>query len=178
MQFSKIKKRIVPLLATSLDGRLNIYASVHRKFHDQPGRVWITFDKQTFFIAEDLVYSQNEHLKYEEKKSILPKRPSLFTIDIFQSDWYLQQKKLYEEIVQELSHDDMYSSYIVQNALIEYPNLTIEQAMVHNNPFIRGFAFFDRRFGKRKLQVTQQVDTQFEKACYEIRMIAEGLKMR
>ncbi|HWJ78942.1 MAG TPA: nonribosomal peptide synthetase, partial [Niallia sp.] len=62
MQWSKTKSTLESFLCDPLQGRIKIYATVYRKFHDGPARVWITFDKKEILSASDVTYT----IKHEE----------------------------------------------------------------------------------------------------------------
>ncbi|WP_441296780.1 SF0329 family protein [Bacillus sp. Marseille-P3661] len=46
LQWSKTKTILENFLCDKLKGRIKIYATVYRNFHDGPSRVWITFEKK------------------------------------------------------------------------------------------------------------------------------------
>lgn len=58
-----------------------------------------------------------------------------------------------------------------------YPDLPFDQALIHENPLIRGFARLDRRLGKRRLQALgQSPDSDpFVTRMTEIRLIVERI---
>ena len=176
MQFSKIKKRTKAFLAPCLQNRIDIYATVYRKFRDEQSRVWLTFDGQEIFMAEDIIFEREKQKKYDEAKQTLPNRPTEITFEVFSSPWYQQSSQLYDVIDKQLNEEGMFNNYDVQAGLILYPNLSIQEALTHENPFIRGFVLLDRRLGKRKLASLNTDLTPFEQLCYNIRLQAEKEK--
>jgi len=56
MQWSMTKSTLESFLCDKLKGRIKIYATVYRKVHDCPSRVWITFDKKEIISASDVRY--------------------------------------------------------------------------------------------------------------------------
>jgi hypothetical protein len=172
MQFSKIKKQILSFVAPSLRPRLDLYATVDRHFHDGEARVWMTLDGKTFFKAEDLRFTFEADRRYELAKAQLPEKPQRITLEIIQSDWYKTSRELYRWIEYELEQEGWHANYNVQQDLLLYPTISIEEALTHPNAFIRGFALLDRRVGKRRLE-RLTCETPFELTCLKIRLEAE-----
>jgi len=54
LQWSKTKSTLESFLCEKLKGRIELYATVYRKFHDGPSRVWITFDQREILSASDV----------------------------------------------------------------------------------------------------------------------------
>lgn len=175
MQFSKIKRNAEAFLAPSLQGRVHIYSAVYRKYHDQPTRTWLTFDGQQILSASDLQFERLENRLYNERKATLGERPdwSAFLRRFSTLPYYVASQQLYETIDAELYAQGVFNSYAVQQALIRYNELSIAQALTHDNPFVRGYALLDGRVGKRTLQKFETFDTLFEARCYTIRLRAE-----
>lgn len=173
MQFSKMKKQIISFVAPSLRPRLDLYATVDRHFHDGEARVWMTLDGKTFFKAEDLRFTFEADRRYALAKNRLPEKPERITLEVFQSDWYKTSRALYEQIERELEEEGWHASYDVQQDLLLYPTLSIEEALRHPHAFIRGFALLDRRVGKRRLERVM-CDTPFELTCLKIRLESES----
>lgn len=173
MQFSKIKKRMLSFVAPSLESRINLYATVDRHFHDGESRIWLTLDGEPFFKAEDLRFTQEADRRYALAKARLPQKPERITLEIFQSDWYKTSRELYRQIEHELEQEGWHANYNVQQDLLLYPTLSIEEALTHPHAFIRGFALLDRRVGKRRLERING-DTPFEFTCLKIRLEAES----
>lgn len=172
MQFSKIKKQLLSFVAPSLRPRLDLYATVDRHFHDGEARVWMTLNGKTFFKAEDLRFTFEADRRYALAKNRLPEKPERITLEVFQSDWYKASSELNEQIERELEEEGWHASYDVQQDLLLYPKLSIEEALTHPHAFIRGFALLDRRVGKRRLERVT-CDTPFELTCLKIRLETE-----
>ena len=175
MQFSKIKRNAEKFLAPSLKGRVHIYSAVYRKYHDQPTRTWLTFDGQQILSASDLQFERLEHRLYKEREASLGERPdwSVLLHRFYTTPYYMASQKLYDTIDAELYAQGVFNSYAIQQALIRYNELSIAQALSHDNPFVRGYALLDGRVGKRTLQKFESFDTLFEARCYTIRLRAE-----
>jgi len=172
MQFSKIKKQMLSFVAPSLRPRLDLYATVDRHFHDGEARIWMTLDGEEIFRAEDLRFTHEVDRRYALAKARLPQKPERITVEIFQSDWYKTSRELYKKIEHELEQEGWHANYNVQQDLLLYPTLSIDEALSHPHAFIRGFALLDRRVGKRRLE-RLTCDTPFELTCLKIRLEAE-----
>ena len=68
MKGSKPKSIIESFLFDKLKGRIKIYATVYRKFHDRPGRVWITFEHKEILSASAVTYAVKQAKLYQEIK--------------------------------------------------------------------------------------------------------------
>lgn len=155
MQFSIIKKRVEQLLAPSLQGRIAFHAAVYR-IQDNPSRVWMTFDGEEIFGADDFHFERKVEQRYALQAAQLPEKPAG---SLWQSDWLKQSHALSAEIERQVKQDGYVENYEMQQDLLQYPNLAFEQALVHPHPFIRGIARLDRRLGKRRfLSLTHQSD--------------------
>lgn len=168
MQFSIIKKRVEQLLSPSLQGRIAFHAAVYR-IQDSPSRVWVTFDGEEIFGADDFRFEREVGRRYALRAAQLPEKPDGA---LWQSDWLEQSHALSAEIERQVKQDGYLENYEMQQDLLEYPNLAFEQALVHPHPFIRGIARLDRRLGKRRfLSLTHQSD--FEQWCADTRQTIE-----
>ncbi|WP_214772372.1 hypothetical protein [Exiguobacterium sp. s39] len=168
MQFSIIKKRVEPLLAPSLQGRIAFHAAVYR-IQDSPSRVWMTFDGEEILGAGDFHFEREVDRRYALQAAQLPEKPAG---SLWQSDWLKQSHALSAEIERQVKQDGYMENYEMQQDLLQYPNLAFEQALVHPHPFIRGIARLDRRLGKRRfLSLTHQSD--FEQWCADTRQTVE-----
>jgi len=168
LQFSIIKKRVEQLLAPSLQGRIAFHAAVYR-IQDNPSRVWMTFDGEEIFGADDFHFERKVEQRYALQAAQLPEKPAG---SLWQSDWLKQSHALSAEIERQVKQDGYVENYEMQQDLLQYPNLAFEQALVHPHPFIRGIARLDRRLGKRRfLSLTHQSD--FEQWCANTRQTVE-----
>mgnify|MGYP001051875974 CR=1 FL=1 len=155
MQWSKLKGRIDSFFCEKLKGRIQIHTTVYRKFHDGPRRIWITFDKEEIFSASDITYWIAHEKIYEAIKLERQLKPIPF-----QEDWRgMYESKERKELVkasaaveQRLLTENIVDSGYVYQSFIDYCSLSMEQALISENNFIRAFAMFDRRIGKRRLR--------------------------
>ena len=179
MKFSKLKKTIEGFLCTSLKGRIELHAAVYRQAHDSPSRVWLSFDKEQIFSAADLSHIQKHNSRQQELKKQYELKPIPYS-----ENWEImfnspERKALIaasDQAEEELIQTGIWGSWHLYNALLNYPNLSIEQALTSEDPLIRAYALFDRRVGKRRLLAMENFPHSIEDKFFYIRCEAEGLK--
>lgn len=180
MQFSKLKSKLVGFLCDQLKGRIQINATVNRKFSDSPKRVWITIDKREILSASDVSYAIKheklyQQIKVENNLKGIPYNPDW--MEMFNSEERQGLVKASDAAKEMLTKESIFESYDLYSPLIDYSNLSIEEAMNSENVIIRAFSMFDRRLGKRRLnelkfsQETHPLIMQF----YNIRCGVEGI---
>jgi hypothetical protein len=88
--------------------------------------------------------------------------------------WIVLQKELNS---QELWNLGIFQDYEFRKSLMEYINLSIEEALKSENILIRALAFIDRRVGKRKLyEIEISKNEHFlVKFMYSLRCEVEGI---
>lgn len=153
-----------------------MHAAVYRHSHDQQTRTWITFDGKEIFSAADLSYLLEHEKRYQklrEKQQLTPLSPPLDWKELWQSPERLALHDASEQASQQLIQEGILDSYIVQQALLAYPKLSIQEARISENPFIRALTYFDRRTGKRTLQKIPLPIHPMEQHFYNIRIQAE-----
>ncbi len=151
LQWSKTKSILESFLCNKLKGRIKIYATVLRKFHDGPSRVWITFDKKEILSASDVTY----RLKYEKLYQQMIKEANLKGIP-YNSDWDSKERqeltKVSDNAEEIMINQNIFESYHLYAPFMEYSSLSIEEALNSENIIIRAFSMLDRRLGKRRLK--------------------------
>ena len=155
MQWSKTKSTLESFLCDQLQGRIKIYATVYRKFHDGPARVWITFDKKEILSASDVTYT----IKHEELYQQMKRDQNLKGIP-YNSHWEVMfQSKERQALVQVsdkvedfLNNQNIFNSFHLYEPFMVYSSLSIEEALSSENVIIRAYAMLDRRLGKRRLK--------------------------
>lgn len=171
MQWSKMKKQLEERLCDSLKGHIGYQSTRYRGTHDQEGRAWVTYDKEIIydFCTIRRSYKFNT-LAYDLRK----KTNSLNWRDEEQADDYW---KAYREAEEQMEFEGEYSQYELYNAVNQYINLSIEEAMVSDDPIIRALSMFDKRLGKRRLRINEieNKEKPIVKLFEMIRMQAEGL---
>ena len=136
----------------------------------------MTLDGKEIFSAADLSYHLEHEIRYQklrEEQQLKPLTPSLNWQELWQSPEQLALHDASEQISQQLLKEGILDSYIVQQAWLAYPHLSIEEARISENPFIRALTYFDRRIGKRTLQKILTPIHPIEQHFYKIRLQAE-----
>lgn len=72
--------------------------------------------------------------------------------EMYESEERKELVKASEEAEQRLLAANIMDSGYVYQSFLDYCSLSIEQALHSENEFIRAFALFDRRIGKRRLR--------------------------
>ncbi|MEM5014543.1 nonribosomal peptide synthetase [Niallia taxi] len=155
MQWSKLKNKLESFLSDQLKGSIEIHATIYRKFHDSPGRVWITLDKKEILSASDVTFA----VKHEKLYQQLRKEKSLneipYSTDLNAMLNSQERKELIKasDMVEEvIINQNIFGSYHLYDALMNYSSLSIEEALNSENIIIRSFSMLDRRLGKRRLK--------------------------
>ena len=154
MQWSKTKSTLESFLCDKLQGRIKIYATVYRKFHDCPSRVWITFDNKEIISASDVTYQT----KHEELYRKIKGEEGLKDIP-FNENWHVmlnspERKELIiasDNATEMMGNQNIFNSYHFYTPFMEYGSLSIDEALHSENIIIRAYAMLDRRLGKRRL---------------------------
>ncbi|WP_431028367.1 SF0329 family protein [Lysinibacillus sp. LZ02] len=180
MQWSKTKARLEGFLCAKLKGRIQLHATVYR-IHDGPSRIWITFDKKEILSASDLTFAVKHGHLYEQMKAEV----NLSGIPYNQNWEMMFQSKERQALVEAsdyaeeiLMRQSLFASYHLYAPLMNYSNLSIEEALRSENIMIRAFSMFDRRLGKRKLKklyFTEDTHPLIMK-FYNIRCAVEGVE--
>lgn len=167
-------------LCAKLKGRVHIHATSYRKFHDGPGRVWITLDKEEIASAADVTYSLQyeklyKQLKAERKLKPIPYHPEFKVMENSAERHAMLEAS--DDAEEMMIAQNVFSSYHAYSGLMPYGSLSIDEAMHADHVWTRAYAMFDRRLGKRRLgqlvigEETHPMVAKF----YDIRCRAEGL---
>ncbi|WP_077619510.1 nonribosomal peptide synthetase [Bacillus sinesaloumensis] len=182
MKWSKTKATLEGFLCEKLRGRIQLHATVYRKFHDGPSRVWFTLDKKEIISASDTTYAVKHQKLYQQMQD----ERSLKAIP-YNSDWDVMfNSKERQELVRAsddveeiLIDQSIFESYHLYSAFLEYGSLSIDEAMESENVIIRAYSMLDRRLGKRrlkKIEITQDTHP-FILTFYKIRCEVEGVAL-
>lgn len=183
MQWSKTKKQLESFLCNKLQGRVQVHAAVYRKFHDSPGRVWITFDKEEIVSAADVTYMINHEKVYQELKQGRKLKPIPTDTDLLGMMNSPEREELWKASDDSdaiLNSQGLFSTYQLYQSFLDYPSISIEEALKSENPIIQAFAMFDRRLGKRRLKtlhISKETHPLIDK-FYQIRCTVEGVEIR
>ncbi|WP_042472994.1 SF0329 family protein [Bacillus ndiopicus] len=165
MRFSQYQQKFESLLANSLKGKVKLYGTVHRKAHDQPGKLWITYNKQEILRADDLAFQVHVNRHYAEQSKSLPKIS--FNEDweaMFSSKERQQLVQLHDNLEQQAMNNMLFPAWELYSALKTLYTLSIEEALHNANPLVQALAMLDRRVGKRrlaKLEIQHPIVCQF-----------------
>lgn len=183
MQWSKTKSTLESFLCDKLQGRIKVYSTVYRKFHDCPSRVWITFDNKEIISASDVTYQT----KHEELYQKIKEEEGLKGIP-FNANWHVmfnspERKELIiasHNAEEMMINQSIFSSYHFYAPFMEYGSLSIDEALHSENIIIRAYAMLDRRLGKRrlkKLNFTIEDTHSLILDFYKIRCDVEGISI-
>ena len=135
MKWSKLKKSIEEKFADSLGGRVNLYATRYTSGSYYMVRGWITIDGEE--IANFSTPDNNN--KYGWKTPDINER--------------IPEEERTEGAAAEKGE---FSRWEFMDACRDYLNISIEDALVSENPVIRSFAMLDKRLGKRRLKLIER----------------------
>ena len=180
LQWSKTKSTLERFLCDKLKGRLKIHATVYRKFHDSPSRVWFTFDKKEILSASDTTYSVKHQKLYQQIKenNNLKAIPYNANWDVmFNSEERQKLIRASDDVEESLINQNIFESYHLYAPLMDYGSLSINEAMNSDNIIIKAYSMLDRRLGKRrleKIEFTNETHPLIVK-FYKIRCGVEGI---
>jgi hypothetical protein len=183
LQWSKTKSILESFLCDKLKGRIQIYATIYRKFHDGPSRVWITFDKKEILSASDTKYQIVQEKLYqqirdERRLKGIPYSPVPGVMFNSAEREALMEASYEAEVI--LINQNNFESYHLFAPFMRYGSLSIDEAINSENVIIRAFSMLDRRLGKRKLKElnftenTHPIIVKF----YNIRCSVEGIRSK
>lgn len=181
LQWSKTKATLESFLCDKLKGRVKIYATVYRKFHDGPSRVWVTFDKKEIVSGSDVSYNVKHEELYQQMKNERHLKGISYSLDwdeMFHSKERQELVKASDDVEEIMINQNIFNSYHLYRAFMKYSSLPIEEALNSENVIIRAYAILDRRLGKRRLKqlnFNEETHPLIEK-FYKIRCSVEGLK--
>ncbi|WP_256762438.1 hypothetical protein [Cohnella sp. WQ 127256] len=169
MRWSKLKEQLESRICDSLKNRVSYNSTRYRGTHDQVGRAWVTFDHD---IIHDFCTVKRSYKYNTLANEIRAETNSLDWKDPVQQKGYYQA---YNQAANEMERQGIHNQYEFYEAIEEYLNLSIEDAMNSSNPIIRAIAFFDGRLGKRRLLNIKKDENIIVIKFIVIRKKAEGL---
>ena len=153
MRWSKTKKSLERFLNDNVKQHVQIHATVYRKFHDAPARIWITFDGQEILSASSVTFAYLHEQLYATLKQSL--KPIPYNDDIRQMLQSEERQKLVDAsdlAEQQLMEQGIFDSYYVYSAFMSYHTLSIDDALMSEDLITQAFAMLDRRLGTRRLR--------------------------
>ena len=155
MQWSKTKSTLERFLCEKLKGRIELHATVYRKFHDSPSRVWITLDRREILSASDVTYAVQHENLYEQLKVQNQLKPMPYHDDwkvMFYSPERQALVQASDVAENRLIDQGIFKSYHLYAPFMKYSSLSIEEALNADNVIVRAYSMLDRRLGKRRLK--------------------------
>lgn len=157
MIWSKMKKKMEnEFLHEQVKNKLEFHFDRYRQSHDQHSAVVrVVYKGETVFKGNNL----KEYLTYVNYSNKIRKETNC---EVSEADNLAIAQMYNEGIVSQMEFTD---------AMFDYFNLSIEEALHHENPLIRSFALLDKRVGQRRLEKMDETSFVFplEKICYDIR---------
>lgn len=171
MQWSQLKKRVEETFADEVKERLEVWVTRYRHAHDGAGEAWITLDKQKIVTMGNLRFQ----IAHAESASRLRQQGNCLDYrDPTQAPGY---REAWDEAREELHDTGIFSSHDLPKSMLAYLNLSIDDALVSENPIIRAFAMLDRRLGKRRLCNFDSTDEHpLVSQFHHFRCLVEGLR--
>lgn len=127
-------------------GRLEIHATVYRHSHDDKTRVWLTLDKEQIFSAADLTFQVAHNSLYEEIKEEQQLNPIPYSKnwgEMFNSHEGAALVDASDNVENQLMEQSIMESWHLYRAFMDYPHLSIDEALSSEDPATRAFALFD-----------------------------------
>ena len=124
VQWSKLKSQIKSLIAPELRDRIDFHLTGYRKSHDGADKVWITIDGKRVFSCK--------HYQREWAETAL---------------YQLGLKR--DEVKSVLAQTEIQGPRDFGDAMRDYLNMPVNEALKSSDPIVRAFAMVDRRVGKR-----------------------------
>ncbi|MFC7685293.1 hypothetical protein [Ureibacillus sp. GCM10028918] len=150
MRWTKTKSLIENLICGKLTKRLKVNATRYNTSLGEQRRIWITLDNKEIFNASS-AHFLNEHDKLWDE--IRNKSSKSFPECLYEC---------FPELIGKVSDSD-YSKMILEqrnifnvdkvyDSLVQYSNLSIEDALNSEDIIVQSLALIDKRLGKRRLE--------------------------
>src|SRR5687768_13245582 len=152
MRWSQLKHRAEALLAETLNGRVAYYSTRYRKDHDREGRGWITVDGVQVFDMSTLRAWAAQHAATKKALGVHERwkweRWPYRDDPGYWSYWY--DKAEADRVAR-----GVLARWDFNQALFDYLNLSLEDALASSNVVVRALAVLDRRLGRRRFEKLQ-----------------------
>ena len=150
MRWTKTKKLIEDFLCDKLKNRLKVYATSYNTSLGEQRRIWITIDGKEVFNASSAKFLMEHDKLWEEVKSKSNKPFPECLYECYPE--YVGKINDLDYSMLILEQRNIFDVERVYDALVQYPNLSIDEALNSNHVIIQAFAIIDKRVGKRKLK--------------------------
>ena len=128
MRWSKLKQRIEDRFADKLQGRLQIFETLHRMGHNHRlGEIWLTLEKERIFSTSDMNGWQRMNK-------------------------YLSEGNSYDQAYEKTAMEGTLPVYQSNKMLFETLNMTIDDMLESRAVLVRGLGIVDARCGLRRLK--------------------------
>lgn len=162
-QWSKVKADLRALWAPSVSKRLDVHVTLYRPFHEDSGRVWVTWDGVVAYSFDDAKFWNRTY----------PLREQLMEVgEDVDAAWDRSIATAQAEGQTSVSR-----FYVSIEAFLRRP---IAEALASPDPIARGFAMLDRRAGRGTLTSNSR-DSEghpFVRRMLDLRLAAEGWSPR
>ena len=150
MKWTKVKRNIESLICDKLKHRLSIRLTQYNVSLWEKKRIWITLDKKEIFNASSANYLMEHDKLWAEIKKETDKPFPDCLYECFPEFIGKTNDLDYTTVI--LENKGIFNVYLVYDAFIQYPQLSIDNALNSESVIIKAFALLDKRLGKRKLK--------------------------
>lgn len=154
MQWSKLKTRVKGFICPELKDSIDFHVTRYRKAHSWISESWITVNGEKIFDCGSRTYAREAAYEWLSSKESIS--------DLEGLDLNMQEILKRREI-----HEPQHMG----EAMRAYLDLSINEALKSDNPFIKALAIVDRRVGKRTIEKLEidNAEHSLVKAFYELR---------
>lgn len=177
MRWTKTKTLVENLICEKLKKRLNIYATSYNVSLGEQRRIWITLDNKEIFSASSAHFLMEHDKLWEEVKRRTSKPFPDCLYECFPE--FVEKISDLDYSLLILEQRSIFNVERVYDALVQYPNFPIEEALSSENVIVQALAMVDKRLGKRRLKHlvfypdTHPIVSKF----YQIRCEIEGISI-
>ncbi len=175
MRWTKTKMLVENLICEKLKKRLNVYATSYNTSFGEQRRIWVTLDNKEIFNASSAHFLVEHDELWEEVKRKTSKPFPDCLYECFPEFVGKINDSDYSMAI--LEQRNIFNVELVYDALVQYPNFSIEEALSSENNIVQALALIDKRLGKRRLKhlrfypYTHPIVSMF----YQIRCDVEGI---
>ena len=170
MQWSKTRKLLDDRLADSLSGRLRVHLTRYGWARDEDGRAWVTFDGREMANFCCWTFLSSHYPLARDIREACGTGPDRTAPDADRAG---------SEAREILHRRGIFSEEEFLGALLDYLQLSVDNALRSEDPLVRALAMLDRRLGKRRLRVLSlesRVEHPLVRQFLGIRLRAEGME--
>ncbi|MBT2279752.1 hypothetical protein J7E51_17590 [Priestia megaterium] len=150
MKWTKVKGNMESLICDKLKHRLSIHLTQYNVSLGEQKRIWITLDKKEIFNASSANYLMEHDKLWAEIKKETDKPFPDCLYECFPE--FVGRTNDLDYTTGILEDKGIFNVDLVYVAFIQYPQLSIDNALNSERVIIKAFALLDKRLGKRKLK--------------------------